>query len=128
MAYGTYELAVEKGENKKNRERIRLAEQNLRNNTELLFDVQIQAEENVNDKINDLITQQQLKNLESSFVANFMAINSIIIQTQNVHDNILEIQPREEIEKFQRKMAIPLPQITKLQPEELLKRAKKARS
>ena len=127
MAYGTYEIATEKEENKKNREKIALTEKTLKENTALLFDVQIGVEENINERMTDLITQQQLKNLESSFIANFMAIDSIISQTLKAHEDIIDIHPLEEIRKFQDKMAIPLPQVTKLQPEELLRRAKRSK-
>ena len=95
-----------------------------KNNTSLIFDVKIVTGENINEKITDLITQQQLKNLESSLLANFMAIDSIISKTLKAHEKIIKIQPLEEIKKFKDKMAIPLPQNTKLRPEGLLKRAK----
>ena len=53
-----------------------------------------------------------------------MAIDSIISKTLNAHEKIIKIQPLEEIKKFKDKMAIPLPQNTKLRPEGLLKWAK----
>jgi hypothetical protein len=89
--------------------------------------VQIGAEEEIDGKLNDLIMQQQLKNLESSFIKNFVAIDSIITQTLNAHEDIINIQPLEEITKFQEKMVIPLPRVTKIKPEELLKRAKRSK-
>lgn len=127
MAYGTYEILTDREENKRARAEIDLTAKTLRENTELLFNVQIGEQEEINEKINDIITQQRLKNLESSFVANFMAIDATVNQIIKAHDSILEIQPREEMAKFQERMAIALPQIKKLTPEDLLRRAKRVK-
>lgn len=72
--------------------------------------------------MNQLVNQQQLKKLESDFANNFMAVNVLINQTREAHENIENIMPVEELKTYLEGMSKNIPQIKNDSIHTLLKK------